>query len=262
MKTPVCPGQQEEAMNIKFPKKILAATIALLVVSAPVMANKMDDDAEAAAKSSYTFKTVLKNDDVKVKVDDGVATLTGKVQDESHKALAEDTVASLPGVKSVTNKLDVKGKPADKSDEWLMTKVKSTLLFHKNVSVLTEVSAKDGVITLRGTADNQAQIDLTTEYANDVEGVKQVSNKMTVAASPKNTRTVGDKIDDASVTAQVKLMLLSHRSTSALHTKVTTKDGVVMLSGEAKNPAEVSLVTKLVSDVDGVSKVKNDMTSR
>jgi len=54
--------------------------------------------------------------------------------------------------------------------------------------------------------------------------------------------------------------LLSHRSTSALRTKVETTDGVVTLQGTAKNAAEKSLVTKLVSDINGVEKVINNMT--
>ena len=75
---------------------------------------------------------------------DGVVTLTGTVAEESHKALARETVASLPGVKSVDNKLEVKGEvPAVYSDAWLITKVKSTLLFHRNVSATgTEVFAE------------------------------------------------------------------------------------------------------------------------
>ncbi|MDO9318442.1 MAG: BON domain-containing protein [Gammaproteobacteria bacterium] len=247
-------------MKIFYPVNVLAAAIALVMMSTPVLADKMDDDIEAAAKNSHVFKTYLKDDDVKVEVEDGVATLSGTVHEDSHKSLAQETVASLPGVTSVDNKLDIEGEgPAEKSDEWLVAKVKTTLLFHKNVSALTEVSSKDGIVTLSGKADNQAQIELTTEYASDVEGVTEVENNMTVAASPENTRTLGDKIDDASITAAVKMVLLSHRSTSAVHTKVVTKDGVVTLSGEAKNDAEISLVTKLVSDTNGVNDVKNEM---
>ena len=58
----------------------------------------------------------------------------------------------------------------------------------------------------------------------------------------------------------MKSSLLSHRSTSALKTKVSTTDGVVTLTGIAKNAAEKSLVTKLVTDIDGVTSVVNDMT--
>ena len=53
---------------------------------------------------------------------------------------------------------------------------------------------------------------------------------------------------------------MSHRSTSALKTKVSTTDGVVTVSGIAKNAAEKSLVTKLVTDIDGVGSVINNMT--
>jgi osmotically-inducible protein OsmY len=78
--------------------------------------------------------------------------------------------------------------------------------------------------------------------------------------SQKTDRTAGEKIDDASITAQVKITLLYHRSTSALNTSVTTTMGVVTLSGKARNAAEKDLATKLVKDVNGVKSVKNLMT--
>jgi osmotically-inducible protein OsmY len=84
---------------------------------------------------------------------------------------------------------------------------------------------------------------------------------MTIATTPAMaSATVNDKIDDASITAQVKSALLSHRSTSALHTGVSTTDGVVTLTGAAKNEAEKSLVTKLATDINGVTSVVNNMT--
>jgi osmotically-inducible protein OsmY len=208
------------------------------------------------------FKTYLKDDDIKIQSRDGAVTLTGIVFEESHKSLAGETVAGLPGVKTVDNRLEVKGeRPVENSDAWLMMKVKTTLLFHRSVSAgTTEVDVKDGIVTLRGDAASQAQKELTTEYARDVEGVKDVKNEMTVTKTSKKTRTVGEKIDDASITAQVKMTLLYHRSTSALNTKVETKRGVVTLYGKARNAAEKDLVTKLANDVNGVKDVTNRMT--
>jgi osmotically-inducible protein OsmY len=125
----------------------------------------------------------------------------------------------------------------------------------------TEVDVKDGIVTLRGNATSQLQKDLTTEYTKDVDGVKDVRNDMTVSKTSKKTpRTAGTKIDDVSITAQVKMALLLHRSTSALHTSVVTKYGVVTLRGKAGNAAEKNMVTKLVNDVNGVKSVKNRMT--
>jgi osmotically-inducible protein OsmY len=54
--------------------------------------------------------------------------------------------------------------------------------------------------------------------------------------------------------------LLYHRSTSGLKTTVETKQGVVNLSGKAKNAAEKDLATKFASDIHGVKSVVNTMT--
>ena len=249
----------------------LVTVTSLFLINVNLFASDTDDRIESSAKKTYVFKTYLKGDDIKIKSSDGVVALTGTVAEESHKSLARETVVNLPGVKSVDNKLAVKGEvPAEHTDAWLITKVKTTLLFHGSVSATgTEVLAKDGTITLRGKADSAAQKDLTTEYAKDVEGVKDVKNEMTVlaAATKPGEKTTGEKVDattesvdDASITALVKTTLLYHRSTSALNTTVETKEGVVTLVGKAKNAAEKDLVTKLVSDVHGVKKVVNNMT--
>ena len=242
---------------------LLAATGALLVSSTSLLAADTDSRIESSAAKSYTFKTYLKDDSIKIESKQGVVTLTGTVAEASHKSMAENTVASLPDVKSVDNELLVKGEqPAEHSDAWITTKVKTALLFHRNVSGTgTSVYTKDGVVTLQGVASSTAQKELTTEYAKDIDNVKSVNNEMTIAKTPAAPdATIGDKIDDASITAQVKSSLLSHHSTSAMHTGVTTTDGVVTLTGVAKNDAEKSLVTKLATDINGVTSVINNMT--
>ena len=250
-------------MKTMFPLTLAAIVSTMLMTSSPLRAADTDDRIESAAAKSYVFKTYLKDDSIKTESKDGVVTLTGTVAEESHKSMAENTVASLPGVKSVDNQLKVSGEqPAEHSDAWITTKVKTTLLFHRNVSATgTTVYTKDGVVTLQGVADSIAQKELTTEYAKDIDHVKAVKNEMTIAKTPApSSPTMGDKIDDASITAQVKSSLLSHRSTSAMHTGVSTTDGVVTLTGVAKNDAERSLVTKLATDINGVASVVNKMT--
>ena len=242
---------------------ILVAASALLLTSAPLRASQTDDRIESSAKKSYVFKHYLSHDSITIESKNGAVTLTGTVAEDSHIGLARDTVSGLPEVKSVDNLLTVKGgAPAEHSDTWIALKVKTALLFHRNVrATKTDVNVRDGIVTLSGEASSMAQKDLTTEYAKDIDNVKEVRNEMTVAKNPaKPDEAVGEKIDDASITAQVKASLLSHRSTSALKTGVETTDGVVTLSGIAKNAAEKSLVTKLATDINGVSSVVNNMT--
>jgi len=271
---------------------LMVLAVALVVVSAPALASETDERIQSSAEKSYVFKTYLKGDAIKIESKDGVVTLTGTVAEEPHKTLAQETVASLPGVKSVDNRLELKGGAATKSSDALVSaRVKLDLLSHRNLSASeTDVHVKDGIVTLRGEATSPAQIDLTTEYIKDVEGVKEVKNDMTVSKTPRKPaeKTMGEKvggkvgdvgkkvsetagnvgetmgdvvetIDDASTTALVKATLLYHRSTSALNTKVETTAGVVTLSGKARNASEKDLAAKFVKDVHGVKAVVNNM---
>jgi hyperosmotically inducible protein len=250
-------------MKTVYSISILVAALVLLMVSVPVHADQMDNRIEVSARQSYVFKTYLQGDDIKIRSRDGVVALTGVVSENFHKSLALETVSGLPGVKSVDNRLEVKGAPPTaNSDAWLRDKVKVALLFHRSVSAAkTEVEVKEGIVTLRGIAASQSQKELTTEYTRDVEGIKDVKNEMTVSTSPnKSHRTIGEKVDDASISAQVNMSLLNHRSTSVLNTTVKTKRGVVTVGGKARNAAEKDLVTKLVADVNGVKNVRNRMT--
>jgi osmotically-inducible protein OsmY len=248
-------------MKAMYRIALLAAVVALLGASVPLRASEMDDRIQSSARNSYIFATYLNGDDIKIQSQDGIVTLTGTVSEESHKSMAQETIAGLPGVQSVDNRLEVKGAPPSaNSDAWIGEKVKATLLVHRSVSASeTAVYVNDGVVILRGNAVSAAQKELTTEYAKDVEGVKEVKNEMTVSEISQKTQMVGEMIDDASITALVKITLLYHRSTSALSTKVETDKGVVTLYGKASNTAEKDLVTKLVNDIKGVKDVKNQM---
>lgn len=241
---------------------IIAVVAVVVFIGISVRASETDERIESSAKESYVFKTYLKDDSIKTQAKDGTVTLTGSVSTESHKSLAAETVASLPGVKSVDNQLELKGERlAENSDGWISMQVKYSLLYNRHVSGLnTQVFVTNGVVTLQGEAATQVQKDLAGEYAKDVKGVTEVKNEMTVAAAeiaPK--QTVAEKIDDASITAQVKMALLSHHSISAFKTGVSTIDGIVTLTGKTASAAGKEMAGKVTNDVNGVTKVINNM---
>jgi hyperosmotically inducible periplasmic protein len=86
----------------------IAAVLSLFAFNVCAFAADMDDRIESTAKQSYAFKKYLQGDDITVDSKDGVVTLTGTVSEESHQILARETVAGLPGVKSVENKLCIR----------------------------------------------------------------------------------------------------------------------------------------------------------
>lgn len=241
---------------------LMVSTALVMVGGLPMQANDQDNRIESSAKNSYNFKTHLKNDDIKVESSHGVVTLTGTVAYDYHKALAQETVSELPGVKSVVNQLSVVGEqPAEHSDGWITMKVKGSLAFRKHVSAKdTEVHTTNGVVTLSGIADSDTQKQRTGDYAKDVEGVTEVRNELVVSRPEKAHRTLGEKVDDSSITAQIKMALIMHKSTHPVDTKVTTKNGVVFLRGEAQNAAERDLVSKIAEEIEGVKQVRNRMT--
>lgn len=248
--------------KMNFLTLMMAAAI-LSACNVMASASETDERIESSFLNSFVYKTYLAEEQIKISSVDGAVTLSGTVLVDIHKSMAGDTAEALPGVKSVDNSIKItESHPDEYSDMWLGMKVKATLLYHRNVSgTNTIVDANEGTVTLTGEAANQAQIDLTTKYAQDVTGVDKVKNEMTVVAAPiVAEKTWAEAIDDASITAQVKGALMLNRSTSALKTKVVTNDGRVTISGEAQNAAEKDLVVELVSDIHGVKSIVNDMT--
>jgi osmotically-inducible protein OsmY len=236
-----------------------AVVFAVLLPSGAV---ETDERIVQAARNSYTFKTWLKDDRIHVVSRDGAVTLTGMVQNEFHRALAEETLAGLPGVTVVNNQLSLKQVPGGaNSDATLQARVQTALLFHREFSgPRIEVTVAQGVVTLRGEAETRAQKQRIADYVRGLDGVVQVVDQLTVSREPHpRRREIRKRIDDASITAQVKLALLFNRSTSALRTKVRTVNGVVFLTGQAASKAEREQVRRVVLSIDGIRSVRNQI---
>jgi hyperosmotically inducible periplasmic protein len=237
--------------------------VLLVLIASPIAlfaSSNTDRKIEDAAKASYNYRNVLENH-VNAQASDGVVTLTGTVADRDLKALAEDTVSNLPGVTRVDNQITMDPALAEHSDAWIAIKLRAQLLVRCIVSAAdTTIRVKDGVVTLTGTAYNLTQKKLTGEYAREIDRVKSVKNDIVVNAAPAPAETMGEENDDASISSQVKYLLLTHRAMSALKTRVTTIDGCIVITGEAANDAEKSLAGKLAGSIRGVMAVTNNMT--
>lgn len=242
---------------------LAAIVVGLFVTCISGCASLADKDIDSSFRKTYVYETYLKDDAIHVESKEGVVTLTGTTTDAFSKLLAEVTMSSVDGVIRVDNQLVTKAEAVSElADTRIGRQVKTTLLFHRNVSASgTQVEVKDGIVTLKGEASSQAQKELTAEYAKDIVGVLSIKNEMTVRAGTEPAeRTAGEKMDDASVAALVKTVLLTHASTSSVRTQVVVRNGEVMMTGIARNAEEKALVTKLVNDIQGVTSVKNEMT--
>jgi len=87
---------------------LMAGLLVLLIFTGRLFTVNADERIVMAARDSLSFKNHLKSDDIQVLSLDGAVTLTGTVAEEPHAALAVETVANLPGVKRVDNRLEIR----------------------------------------------------------------------------------------------------------------------------------------------------------
>jgi hyperosmotically inducible periplasmic protein len=81
-------------------------------------------------------------------------------------------------------------------------------------------------------------------------------------AVTRGQSTVGEYVDDASITTQVKAKFVEAKTVDAAAIKVETLNGEVMLSGFAKNATEKADAERIARDVRGVKRVKNEIAVR
>src|SRR5688572_13321191 len=80
-----------------------------------------------------------------------------------------------------------------------------------------------------------------------------------VAAAQPTQRTVGDRVDDAVITAAVKAKLASERARNLVDVNVDTRDGVVHLQGTVATDEDRMKAEQLARLTGGVLAVHNDL---
>ena len=155
-------------MKVKF-LTVLTLAIALFMSAC----GKSDADLMKAATDKLTADKVT---GVTVAVKDGVATLTGEVQDITVKSKAEASVKAVEGIKSVTNSCTVKPPPPpptpapDQANEGLINEA----LKKKGITGVT-VKVANGEVTLSGTVD-KAKVVEVMQIASEAKVGKVVNN--------------------------------------------------------------------------------------
>lgn len=218
---------------------------------------------------------------IDVDVESGSAKLTGKVESDVDRDLAEQIALGIEGVTKVDNQLtvdpDYEGKNKETArteptmsqrfdDATLTATVKSKLLWNRHTEGLDiNVDSANGMVTLTGNAQSNEAKELAERLAANTDGVRKVSNKLTVngdgsaAAKAQNAADdTGAAISDAWITSKVKSSFLYSRNIDGLDISVDTKDGMVNLSGTVMTKAEKELAIETANNIRGVRGVNAD----
>ncbi|WP_199611069.1 BON domain-containing protein [Flocculibacter collagenilyticus] len=144
---------------------------------------------DGKAETTLLLNTNLNSFDINTDVKDGKVYLTGKVESDVDKALAEELIEGLDGVKSVENNLTVLNNNKDKKSDFVQsltdskvtTVVKTRLLLDSNVSGTgIDVSSNKGIVILKGEVNSSAERDLAVTIAENTNDVKRVIDKINV----------------------------------------------------------------------------------
>lgn len=274
-------------MHTQTRKLILASGIALALaaISGGAAADKASQDVidarqETQIWTTYALSPYLRANDLKVSVRNGKATLTGKVEEDVNKDLAKQIALGVNGIKDVDNQIVVEADytpPARSSDRGfgeviedatITSAVKSKLLWSRHTDGLsTEVDTKRGKVTLQGSADSKASKDFASRLAMNTRGVVSVDNQLTVkqpvakgANKPSDAEfamnEAGRDVSDGWITTKVKSTFMYSRNVDGSDISVSTKDGIVTLTGKVDSGAERALAIELAQNVRGVKSVK------
>jgi hyperosmotically inducible protein len=190
-------------MNTPFGLRIVTTTLAGVMTISMVACSKTDDATGSPVPSitvgteiddsvvTTRVKTALldnsdiKSFDLKVETRKGEVMLSGFVDNQSQIDRAMAITLGISGVKSVDNKVSLKGSSTsigNKIDDSVITaKLKTALLADTTVkSADIAVVTLKGEVQLSGFVNNQGQIDRAQEVARGIEGVSSVSNDMKI----------------------------------------------------------------------------------
>lgn len=243
---------------------------------------------EGSIWTAITLNRHLNPFTIDVDVDNGTAILTGQVESDIDRDLAEQVALGIDGIEKVDNQLKVDasteprqaGTGTDRDlaqrieDATLTATIKSKLLWNSNTEGMdVNVDTRAGVVTLKGEARSPEAKELAGRLASNTDGVTDVNNLLSVsAASTAAARTqdradqAGAAISDAWITSKVKASYLVSNNLDGLKIDVSTSDGMVRLAGQVPSTTQKELAVETARNIRGVRGVDADaikvLTSR
>ncbi|HOY21704.1 MAG TPA: BON domain-containing protein [Cellvibrio sp.] len=248
---------------------VIAST--LISLSSFTYADAKQDLLEARQETqiwtTYALSPYLRAHEITVDVDNGKATLSGKVDEDVNKELAKQIALGVSGIKEVDNKIMVQADYVPKAstqnygqvidDATVTAAVKARLAWSKHVDgSAVKVETKAGRVTLTGEVANAEIKESVKRLTIGTRGVVSVTNQLTVNSKiAKSSAESTQVISDAWITTKAKSIFFYSGNVSGSDIEVNTLNGVVTLKGKVDSGAERALAIELVQNLRGVKSV-------
>lgn len=218
-----------------------------------MLATKTDSQIKADVLAELKWDPNIDETEVGVQVKNGVVTLTGNVSTYTKKLAAREAAHRVSGVLDVVDDMHVRLPRAwERTDEEVAQAVRNALRWDTLVPderIMSTVSG--GVVTLEGDVDTWTQRADAEKAVQRLIGVRNVINRITVAARPVNAEDIRRQIEEA---------LERHAEREAKRIGVTVRDGVVTLTGTVRSWGEKNIIDRVAGFAPGVRRVEDRTT--
>jgi len=206
-----------------------------------------DDDLRRHVAAELSWDPQVGSKAIEVSAADGMVTVRGTVTSLRLKRAGGRAAARVRGVTRIANELRVQIPDKDqRDDEDLRGDVLETLMLDVSVPTTVDAKARDGFVTLTGTAQWHYQREAAEFRTANVPGVAAIDNVISLTQLP-NAREAQDAIRGA------------FRRYAALDadglTVETSSDGLVILSGTVSSWAAHDHAVAAAWSAPGVTQV-------
>jgi len=242
-------------INLRSLTSFLAVSILSVGLAAQTTSARYDSDIQSRVTQQLAKKQEFRN--LQATTEDGIVTLSGKVDLYEQKLDAAKKVRRLDKVQGVRNLVAVSSSAPDAEVEArLERKLHYDRIGYDNLFNFVDVTVKDGVATLNGETYNDLGRDSALALANSMPGVKDVVDNIKV--SPVSG--FDDRIRISALRAIYRDPVLGrYASDPAKPIRIVVDNGKLSLYGTVATAMDKQIAGMRANQVFGVFSVQNNL---